>query len=484
MICANCGNQLRPGAKFCGKCGAKVVVERRCPKCNNLLMPDENFCTECGTKYESESTSTMTLQTQNTGAGVSQPSTVKSVSCCKNTIKGKMAIIDDNIYISDWRLTDNSIYCVPLSDNGEAREIVSKLDFANLFQTDRANILQFIVTRLYAWNGTLYFSAEILFDNQQMISETCYFHGIFSFCPKTNKLELVTRGSQDEHARTNIFFGDKYAFYFDKMDEEMGKAWIKALEAKFGGKRGLYSWKEEWYKDAQALVIFDLATSQETKSFMPMVAGRDWPGDDEGSGIIVTSWAGPIFHNGYIYASVSSSNGRSLRFPVNNPEAYEFLPLGTIISYNYGWPISLFAASGDVLMMPYSSNELIALSLSTLRPIGVFPADKFGYIYADVWQVFGNKYLACGDKDVKVVDVKNAKYLGKTDWRFVIHGEVIYDNIYHDNFTYALGRNFEYCEDVFGNEYPRTFDFGLYRIPWDVMFKKGTDVHKFFQPLF
>ena len=125
----------------------------------------------------------------------------------------------------------------------------------------------------------------------------------------------------------------------------------------------------------------------------------------------------------------------------------------------------MFAASGDVLMMPYSSNELIALSLSTLRPIGVFPADKFGYIYADVWQVFGNKYLACGDKDVKVVDVKNAKYLGKTDWRFVIHGEVIYDNIYHDNFTYALGRNFEYCEDVFGNEYPRTFDFGLYRIP-------------------
>ena len=62
--------------------------------------------------------------------------------------------------------------------------------------------------------------------------------------------------------------------------------------------------------------------------------------------------------------------------------------------------------------------------------------------------------------------------------------KVIYDNIYHDNFTYALGRNFEYCEDVFGNEYPRTFDFGLYRIPWDVMFKKGTDVHKFFQPLF
>jgi len=45
----------------------------------------------------------------------------------------------------------------------------------------------------------------------------------FSFCPKTNKLELVTRGSQDEHARTNIFFGDKYAFYFDKMDEEMEK---------------------------------------------------------------------------------------------------------------------------------------------------------------------------------------------------------------------------------------------------------------------
>lgn len=47
----HCNNELSQGAKFCGKCGTKVVIQRHCAQCGSLLAFDEMFCTECGTKY-------------------------------------------------------------------------------------------------------------------------------------------------------------------------------------------------------------------------------------------------------------------------------------------------------------------------------------------------------------------------------------------------------------------------------------------------
>jgi hypothetical protein len=51
MYCTNCNNKLPDGAKFCGKCGTKVVVQRYCAQCGTLLAIDDIFCTECGTKF-------------------------------------------------------------------------------------------------------------------------------------------------------------------------------------------------------------------------------------------------------------------------------------------------------------------------------------------------------------------------------------------------------------------------------------------------
>jgi len=56
-FCTNCGNQLKPEARFCAKCGQavhravmseKLSQENLCPKCNNKVEPGVMFCVSCG----------------------------------------------------------------------------------------------------------------------------------------------------------------------------------------------------------------------------------------------------------------------------------------------------------------------------------------------------------------------------------------------------------------------------------------------------
>lgn len=55
-ICSSCGNVLRPGAKFCGRCGhtnaappvAPTPSPAYCPNCGRPLRPGVKFCGVCG----------------------------------------------------------------------------------------------------------------------------------------------------------------------------------------------------------------------------------------------------------------------------------------------------------------------------------------------------------------------------------------------------------------------------------------------------
>jgi class 3 adenylate cyclase len=47
MTCPACGQDLRPGARFCDGCGA--VVEARCPACGKNQRSQARFCDACGT---------------------------------------------------------------------------------------------------------------------------------------------------------------------------------------------------------------------------------------------------------------------------------------------------------------------------------------------------------------------------------------------------------------------------------------------------
>jgi VWFA-related protein len=57
-VCFSCGAPLRPGAKFCAKCGAvqsapsampvTAAAPATCPRCGNVIKPGARFCNRCG----------------------------------------------------------------------------------------------------------------------------------------------------------------------------------------------------------------------------------------------------------------------------------------------------------------------------------------------------------------------------------------------------------------------------------------------------
>ncbi|MDL2335854.1 MAG: adenylate/guanylate cyclase domain-containing protein, partial [Chloroflexota bacterium] len=47
MICASCGTENTPGAKFCNDCGSTLAAG--CPNCGATNKPGARFCNECGT---------------------------------------------------------------------------------------------------------------------------------------------------------------------------------------------------------------------------------------------------------------------------------------------------------------------------------------------------------------------------------------------------------------------------------------------------
>ena len=46
MSCVKCKSQLKPGAKFCSKCGFPVY--KRCSTCGSKLIDGMSFCEHCG----------------------------------------------------------------------------------------------------------------------------------------------------------------------------------------------------------------------------------------------------------------------------------------------------------------------------------------------------------------------------------------------------------------------------------------------------
>lgn len=50
-FCSNCGNWLKPGGKFCSKCGQLIDrehIQTQCPGCGNLIIGKKKFCSKCG----------------------------------------------------------------------------------------------------------------------------------------------------------------------------------------------------------------------------------------------------------------------------------------------------------------------------------------------------------------------------------------------------------------------------------------------------
>lgn len=52
MPCPECGVLIDKRKKFCGSCGAKIIMnERFCPQCDTPVPQSMSFCGNCGTRY-------------------------------------------------------------------------------------------------------------------------------------------------------------------------------------------------------------------------------------------------------------------------------------------------------------------------------------------------------------------------------------------------------------------------------------------------
>lgn len=47
-VCPSCGALLRPGDRFCGRCGTRI--EYACPTCDGGVDAEDVFCGKCGTR--------------------------------------------------------------------------------------------------------------------------------------------------------------------------------------------------------------------------------------------------------------------------------------------------------------------------------------------------------------------------------------------------------------------------------------------------
>lgn len=57
MICPSCATENRTGAKFCGGCGAALVLG--CPSCGEPYEPGQRFCNDCSASLDDDATSAL-----------------------------------------------------------------------------------------------------------------------------------------------------------------------------------------------------------------------------------------------------------------------------------------------------------------------------------------------------------------------------------------------------------------------------------------
>ena len=88
--CPNCGNALKPGQKFCTKCGSPVAATGtksapqqangvQCPQCGKALKPGQKFCTGCGAQISQPESGEKCFLSR-VGAGIANAATGGSFS--------------------------------------------------------------------------------------------------------------------------------------------------------------------------------------------------------------------------------------------------------------------------------------------------------------------------------------------------------------------------------------------------------------------
>ena len=337
--------------------------------------------------------------------------------------------------------------------------IIKGRDFDNFRIDDGENYHIDYLGNLNVWKGKLYF----------YVSGTS--RGVFSYCPQTDKLELLT---EDLEIQASAHLHKNKAYWHRTLNADEKVDWEKSIEDQYDIYSSEYN---EITRDAMptTIISFDIETKEKVESFMPILRYRDWPDyvvDDEYKDKIVsTSWYTPFYINGYLYTSLNGALN-PVRFQADNLEKYEILSSGLSPVWEYGSLRNPFVAKDDLIMAyNYDKTALDTFSNTNLQTINTFD----NMIYN--WQFYEDNYLVCsgyGIKDGSAIAfrVNEGKAVAYVDEQY----SKMLDTIYLNNTVYAFSDT--WLEDL---DYDGLV---LYQIPWSKMFKKDTVLDDYAQPLF
>ena len=411
ISCSSCNNALKPGAKFCAKCGTKVVVERRCASCKTLLEADDLFCPECGVKFDTAGKAT-------TPEALNTPNAPLPEIKCYNTFKdSNFVIMGDKAYFLDDE--QKYIYSVSLNSNEKA-----KLIFDGTAHAGQYNDGGCVLVGLYCWDGVLYFG-----ENIEIV--------ICSYEPSTNKF---TKYKELTH-------------YWDRSPCFCEHFYYYIVDNKF--------------------VTVDIMNGNVNEMNMPKLFLQDWVGSPMDSDIPQDNWNDPIVYNGYVYTSVRGLVTHSLRFPINNTEAYELLPYDAVILRG-----ALFAAKNNTLVLTkhntYDTSNIRMFSLDLFEVIAEFNTGYF--THSDSYWMQYDNILLLNDRENSQHSqgffIDKGKVAGKANPQY----SKFIDAIKTDSITYALGSYYSEDTDYSG--------LALYKIPNDKLFKRDTNLDDYACPLF
>lgn len=290
MNCIKCGQTIPDGSLFCNHCGAKQ--ETRCPECGAVLPAGSRFCNQCGAAVNAQ-------------PKPAAPSFVSAPAAVGKHVYGCSEKQGEMVYVSGkglYYLSGNNLYYVA---DGE---------------TKRKNLTRYLnrtlgLCGLNYYNGGLYFNRRAEVDEDEVYSLVRY--DIETGEKSTVVNNLPFNYETEEYNRMIVRDGLLYYIY---------KAY-----------------------NENCLVVINLDSGTLVKRDMPILRPKDMCDEwknfrQRGDWSIYQNvleahedkpveFAGLYLHGDYGYAVVHGTACFNIRFHLNNPDDFDFLPPDSCSAY-------------------------------------------------------------------------------------------------------------------------------------------------------
>lgn len=223
-FCTNCGNPLKPDARFCGKCG-QVITEKsgpprveprvqHCRKCGSQIAAEARFCVQCGTHVSTEVPKVEPVQPISSAKGFdNQTNTLASPVIHKNVKKPKHRFLKIALAIillacGGWAAL--WFFKVPIKKEIQTNTIDSTQTTAKTenYQTAKVEDLATVVEKIFAASDTAALAGVM--SSTFLEQRRPYLGQLIPYMPAF---------AEDFKSRRLLYSNERYAVYEFSSDE-------------------------------------------------------------------------------------------------------------------------------------------------------------------------------------------------------------------------------------------------------------------------